>query len=82
MWCAIRVADGANKSALTLLPHRLCPSRQRLGVDGIMCLSILQISSLVFLLSWRDLFLVVSLAFDGIWGEVVSLERGCWSGGG
>jgi hypothetical protein len=28
------------------------------------------------------MFLVVSLAFAGGRGEVVSLERGCWFGGG
>ena len=32
-----------NKSASALLPHRRCPSWRRLGVDGIVCLSILQI---------------------------------------
>ena len=34
----------ANKPASTLLPHRRCPSWRRLGVSGIMCLLIFQIS--------------------------------------
>lgn len=43
---------------------------------------------LVVLQIWRDLFLNVSLAFvvvhdgPGGQGEVVLLERRCWSGGG
>jgi hypothetical protein len=41
-----------------------------------------QLGLLVVLHIWRDLFLGVSLAFADGWGEVVSLEQGCWSGGG
>jgi hypothetical protein len=41
-----------------------------------------QLGLLVVLQIWRDLFLVVSLAFAGGRGEVISLEQGCWSRGG
>jgi uncharacterized membrane protein len=50
-----------------------------------MCWSIFQVvllGLLVVLQIWRDLFLGVSLAFAGGRGEVVSMEQGCWSGGG
>ena len=59
----------ANKSATTLLPHRRQPSRRRLGVDGNVCCSVLQIGNLVFLAVfqiWRDQFLGVSLAIVDI----------------
>jgi hypothetical protein len=41
-----------------------------------------QLGVLAGLHIWRDMFLVVSLTFAGGWGEVVSLEREYWSGGG
>jgi hypothetical protein len=41
-----------------------------------------QLSLLAILQIWRDTFLGLSLAYAGGWGEVVSLERGCWSRGG
>jgi hypothetical protein len=41
-----------------------------------------QLDLLVVLQIWRDLFLGVSLAFAGGRGEMVSLERECWSEGG
>jgi hypothetical protein len=45
------------------------PSDRRLGLFAV-----LQI--------WRDMFLGVSLAYADGRGKVVSLEQGCWSGGG
>jgi hypothetical protein len=38
-----------------------------------------QLGLLAILQIWQDLFLGVSLAYAGGRGEVVSLERGCWS---
>jgi hypothetical protein len=46
------------------------------------CCIIPLLGFLVVLQIWRDLFLSVSLAYAGGRGEVVSLERGCWSEGG
>jgi hypothetical protein len=66
--------DRANKSASTLIPHRRCPSRRRLGVYGVVCMLILQISSVVFSLfiksgeiyfstcRWRLSFFAAALA--------------------
>jgi hypothetical protein len=41
-----------------------------------------QLGLLAVLQIWRDLFLGVSPTYAGGRGEMVSLERGCWSRGG
>jgi hypothetical protein len=74
-----------NKSVSPLLPHRWRPSRRRL--KGLLQRVLFdpsnrQLCLLATLRVWRDLFLSVSLASASGRDEVVSLERGCWSGGG
>jgi hypothetical protein len=80
-----------NKSASTLLPHQRRSLRGRLGVDGNVCCSVLQIGILVFpsvfrsdeisfsVYCWRSWLSATAM---GARGEVVLLERGYWSGGG
>jgi hypothetical protein len=75
VWSNLRT----NKSASTLLLHRRRPSRRRLRVDGNVCLSFLQIDSLVYspifrsgeiyfsTCHWRSSFSTTALGIGARW---------------
>jgi hypothetical protein len=80
LWCVVGVVGAASERID--LPHLYSHTGDDLygGVSEVMATCTVRL--LVVLHIWRDLFLRVSLAFAGGRGEVVSLEQGCWSGGG